>query len=43
MKDIIIKAENISKYRIGQVGNTLSHDLNRWWHKIRGKENPILK
>jgi lipopolysaccharide transport system ATP-binding protein len=21
----------------------LSHDLNRWWHKIRGKENPYLK
>jgi lipopolysaccharide transport system ATP-binding protein len=22
---------------------TLSHDLNRWWHEIRGKENPYLK
>ena len=45
MKDIILKAENISKqYRLGQVGTgTLSHDLNRWWHKIRGKENPYLK
>ena len=44
-KDIIIKAENISKqYRLGQVGTgTLSHDLNRWWHQIRGKENPYLK
>jgi lipopolysaccharide transport system ATP-binding protein len=44
-KDIILKAENISKqYRLGQVGTgTLSHDLNRWWHKIRGKENPYLK
>ncbi|SFD72933.1 ABC transporter ATP-binding protein [Flavobacterium phragmitis] len=45
MKDIILKIENISKqYRLGQVGTgTLSHDLNRWWHQVRGKENPYLK
>jgi lipopolysaccharide transport system ATP-binding protein len=45
LKDIILKAENISKqYRLGQVGTgMLSHDLNRWWHEIRGKENPYLK
>ncbi|MBF4470286.1 polysaccharide ABC transporter ATP-binding protein [Flavobacterium sp. HJJ] len=45
MKDIILKAENISKqYRLGNVGTgTLSHDLNRWWHSIRGKEDPYLK
>ncbi|WP_264566706.1 ABC transporter ATP-binding protein [Flavobacterium sp. N3904] len=45
MKDIILKAENISKqYRLGLVGTgTLSHDLNRWWHQIRGKEDPYLK
>ncbi|CAM4141449.1 ABC transporter ATP-binding protein [Flavobacterium sinopsychrotolerans] len=44
-KDIILKAENISKqYRLGQVGTgTISHDLNRWWHKLRGKEDPYLK
>jgi len=44
-KDIILKAENISKqYRLGTVGTgTLSHDLNRWWHTIRGKEDPYLK
>ncbi|PKH67670.1 ABC transporter ATP-binding protein [Flavobacterium sp. ALD4] len=44
-KDIILKAENISKqYRLGQVGTgTLSHDLNRWWHQVRGKENPYLR
>lgn len=44
-KDIILKAENISKqYRLGQVGTgTLSHDLNRWWYQVRGKENPYLK
>lgn len=44
-KNIILKAENISKqYRLGEVGTgTLTHDLNRWWHQIRGKENPYLK
>lgn len=44
-KDIILKAENISKqYRLGVVGTgTLSHDVNRWWHKVRGKEDPYLK
>ncbi len=41
----ILKAENISKqYRLGTVGTgTLSHDLNRFWHNIRGKEDPYLK
>lgn len=45
MKKLAIKAENISKqYRLGEVGTgTLSHDLNRFWHKIRGKEDPYLK
>jgi lipopolysaccharide transport system ATP-binding protein len=45
MKDIILKVENVSKqYRLGQVGTgTLSHDLNRWWHQICGKEDPYLK
>jgi lipopolysaccharide transport system ATP-binding protein len=44
-KDIILKAENISKqYRLGQVGTgTMAHDLNRWWHQVRGKEDPYLK
>jgi lipopolysaccharide transport system ATP-binding protein len=45
MSDIILKATNISKqYRLGLVGTgTISHDLNRWWFKIRGKEDPYLK
>jgi lipopolysaccharide transport system ATP-binding protein len=45
MKDIILKVENISKqYRLGQVGTgSLLHDINRWWHKIRGLEDPYLK
>ncbi len=45
MSDVVIKVENLSKqYRLGEMGTgTLSHDLNRWWHKIRGKEDPYLK
>ncbi len=45
MKDKILKIENISKqYRLGVVGlGTLAHDFNRFWHKIRGKEDPYLK
>ena len=45
MSNIILKAENISKqYRLGLVGTgTISHDLNRWWAGIRGKEDPYLK
>jgi len=45
MGDIILKAENISKqYRLGLVGTgTISHDLNRWWYKVRGKDDPFLK
>ena len=41
----VIKVENLSKqYRLGQVGTgTISHDVNRWWHKIRGKDDPYLK
>lgn len=44
-KNLAIKAENISKqYRLGEVGTgTISHDLNRFWAKIRGKEDPYLK
>lgn len=45
MSNIAIKFENISKqYRLGVVGTgTISHDLNRWWHLVRGKEDPYLK
>jgi lipopolysaccharide transport system ATP-binding protein len=45
MSDIVIKAENLSKqYRLGMVGTgTLAHDLNRFWAKVRGKEDPYLK
>ena len=45
MSNIVLKIENVSKqYRLGLIGTgTISHDLNRWWHKIRGKEDPYIK
>lgn len=45
MSNIVLKAENISKqYRLGQLGTgTIAHDLNRFFAKIRGKEDPYLK
>lgn len=43
--NIVVSIENLSKqYRLGQIGTgTLSHDLNRWWHRVRGNEDPYLK
>jgi lipopolysaccharide transport system ATP-binding protein len=41
----IIKIKNLSKmYRLGEVGTgTLSHDLKRWYYRMRGWEDPYLK
>jgi len=40
-----IQVENLGKlYRLGEVGTgTISHDLNRWLARIRGKEDPFAK
>ena len=40
-----IKVENLSKaYQLGQFNTgTLTHDLNRWWALLRGKEDPYLR
>jgi lipopolysaccharide transport system ATP-binding protein len=37
-----ISVEHLYKqYRLGMVSTgTMAHDLNRWWHKIKGKEDP---
>ncbi len=44
MPDTIIEVENISKlYKLGSLGTgTLSHDLNRWWSKLRKNEDPDI-
>ncbi len=41
----IIKVENLSKeYRLGVIGHgTLYRDLQTWWAKVRGKEDPNSK
>ncbi|MFT4060940.1 MAG: ABC transporter ATP-binding protein [Edaphocola sp.] len=45
MSDIAIKVENLGKlYRLGEISTgTISHDLNRFFAKIRGKEDPYAK
>lgn len=45
MSNIAIEFENISKqYALGTIGTgTLSRDLNRWWARIRGREDPYLR
>ena len=39
-----IKVENLSKaYQLGEIGTgTISRDLERWFAKVRGKEDPFL-
>src|SRR3954453_11219047 len=41
----VIKVENLSKaYQLGEFGTgTISRDLERFWARMRGKEDPFLK
>ena len=41
----VIQVENLSKYyRLGLIGGgTLREDLHRWWAKVRGQPDPLLK
>jgi ABC-type polysaccharide/polyol phosphate transport system ATPase subunit len=43
--DKVIKVENLSKvYQLGDFGTgTVSRDLERFWARMRGKEDPFLK
>lgn len=45
MSNTVIEFNNVGKqYILGTIGTgTLSQDLNRWWARIRGKEDPFLK
>lgn len=45
MNNIAIKVENLSKaYQLGEIGTgTISRDLERWWARFRGKEDPFLR
>src|SRR2546428_3843414 len=41
----VISVEHLSKaYRLGMIGSgTLRDDLSRWWAKVRGRPDPLLK
>lgn len=41
----IVQVCGVSKqYRLGEVSTgTLAHDLNRWWHRVRGRPDPYVK
>lgn len=45
MSNIAIKVEGLTKaYQLGEIGTgTISRDLERWWAKFRGKEDPFLR
>ena len=45
MQDTVIKIENLKKqYRLGTIGGgTLTADLQSWWARKRGKEDPNSK
>ncbi|SOD18658.1 ABC transporter ATP-binding protein [Pedobacter xixiisoli] len=45
MSNTIIKVENLSKaYQLGEIGTgTISRDLERWYARLRGKEDPFLR
>src|SRR5450756_2516968 len=42
---IVIQVDRLSKqYRLGTIGGKrLVDDVNRWWAKLRGKEDPLSK
>jgi len=42
---IAVKFDQVGKqYRLGTIGTgTLSHDLNRWWARMRGQDDPFIK
>ncbi len=44
MSEVVIQVENLSKqYRLGEVSTgSLHHDINRWWHRVRGLPDPYL-
>ena len=44
-KDVAIQINNVKKqYRLGQIGGgTLQGELQSWWARKRGKEDPNAK
>ena len=44
-KEIAVKVSGVKKkYKLGQIGGgTLQADLQSWWARVRGKEDPNSK
>ena len=44
-EELVLKLDNVKKkYRLGVIGGgTLQGDLQSWWARIRGKEDPNSK
>ena len=44
-QELVLKVDNVKKkYRLGVIGGgTLQGDLQSWWARIRGKEDPNSK
>lgn len=42
---VVIQLDRLSKrYRLGTISTgSLRHDLNRWWHRVRGREDPYSR
>jgi lipopolysaccharide transport system ATP-binding protein len=45
MKNVVIQVDRLSKqYRLGTLGGArLVDDINRWWARLRGKDDPLAK
>lgn len=45
MSDIVIQVSDLSKeYRLGEVSTGMFvRDLNRWWHRVRGRPDPYSR
>jgi lipopolysaccharide transport system ATP-binding protein len=45
MSNVVIQVDRLSKqYRLGAIGGKrLVDDVNRWWARFRGKEDPLSK
>ena len=41
----VIEVDDLwKKYRLGVIGTgTLRHDFERWWHRVRGKPDPLFQ
>lgn len=42
---VVIEVKDVSKqYNLSKIGSgTIKDDMNRWWHKVRGKDDPYLR